>query len=1352
MKRFYTLLPIYLFLYVSLIYADEGQSVVGKYVSSGLEGKDFLIGFMQNEVEHSDKDASLSLVYCITSPYEGNVVTVTNNYTDESFTINLNRNQTEVFEADDEMENDEPSVRNKKSIRISSKFPILVYCYNYFNLSMDSYAALPIEQWGREYATFSMPLDDYEYSTSPNEFSFIKRKGQVLLISDSDNNTVQITTPVDLDDGRMAGSTSSIILNRNDVYIIEPAAIDKQEGDLTGINIRSTRPLGVLSGHQRSATNFSRRTPAISKDHLVEMLIPKEQWKTKYYTIPFFEGDAAATPSTYYKVLGSESDMIITSSSWGISDEYQINNLTDHVYIKDLEGPVLWESDKPFSVMQIMARNEINMGHRPFDPSFLNAILTNPVSNYLYFYIPRFANGQTNNEVSFFDKIGIVCTKSAVNFLKHNDKLIKDDYSYSPLNAQFMYVVINAVPGINTLATEAGAFSANSYGVNNQISYAHNLTGEQEEEVPYPSEIYTEYTEDCFSFECQVKSKSTVNQLGIKWVDIIASETYNMDYDIEYDAMDTVVYISGSLTNQSIPGKLTLEIVNEYGLGMKWSSSLNGFRINTKSGFDFGEYELGDSTCISDFIKNTNDFPIEIKNIILPNNQRLVVNPSDLLGKEILPGATEYISYCLVGTDISREELLDSVIYDFGCVQRTKTITGTVLVPESRLKGYEFAKTRVADVRCGNITLQNTGNQPNTIYRISWPENSSFTFDTTGRFPITLEPNDIYDLIGVCFHPEAVGDYNFEVTAINSLGIDMRDIVAGSSGEPKFESYEYDFGKIRTGLESEHTFSITNSGSYQGDLIYLESKISGEANMFDEGNVNDNIVESDEGGEVFRSISFKPTATGEFTNEYYFIVDPDYAESWQHDTILITFSGEGIEPEITSYSYDLGEHIVGDKIEIPKLLFDIGGNDSVVIKEINPLNPGDITSEDLNHHTLIAKREDNISGLISYNPTVDGIQSHAIEMVSDAGYGKQEQRDTAFITAMARPMPYLLSNSELEMVDITSCISDEYHVEVSLPENAAIDSLVLIPECSEITIPDNLERFRSDNSYNIPLAVNTKNSSYCESELEIYIHVDTIVSNRLIELDTIMKQPIIVEPYIPFFTNSVRMLPNPDNELSSIGEPVSVEYKITWEHDLPLNNQQNITIDLYYDHTLLDLLENTFSLMVGERVHNVTVKSNEGHMSFELPNNLVIGSGADDIVFTQSYLVLLNGKTSTDMDLSVTISDCFSPQLSTYTLNIDEVCDFHLRTVRFLSNLTNANFEYNALNKYLVISTDSDYPEKANFEVYNSSGQLVHVENFVIPSDKHEKNVNLSNYPSGTYFFRVRFSTDVINGKISLTN
>ena len=168
-----------------------------------------------------------------------------------------------------------------KAIRITADKPISVYVLNGKVFTSEGFLAIPTNVWGKEYIATTY----YDYN---------ERKpwaGGFISVSRENGTGVDITLrgegdpTVGTERGRRLGDTWQVELQEGDVYCVKGDGSTRAYFDVSGSLIRSNKPIGLLSFHQRSTMPNS--LPNASRDHLVEMTPPLQTWGKKYVTVEY---------------------------------------------------------------------------------------------------------------------------------------------------------------------------------------------------------------------------------------------------------------------------------------------------------------------------------------------------------------------------------------------------------------------------------------------------------------------------------------------------------------------------------------------------------------------------------------------------------------------------------------------------------------------------------------------------------------------------------------------------------------------------------------------------------------------------------------------------------------------------------------------------------------------------------------------------------------------------------------------------------------------------------------------------------------------------------------------------------
>ncbi|HOM04753.1 MAG TPA: IgGFc-binding protein, partial [Candidatus Kapabacteria bacterium] len=283
---------------------------------SNSQGYEFIVAFPQNEVASWTSGGDLFIFVSSAKPTVVELQNARTNGTiarktiSKPYSVVQFRTPTELNMARDEIRVPYETPQDNKAFRIvSSSSPISVYCLNTKSTTSDGYMAIPVASWGTDYIHACY----YDNNEGSNDQGFPYMGSGFVIMASENNTTVNIelkgrgAESSTTTSGRRIGDKWSVTLNRGQVYCVRGMANQDGEFDLTGSRIKSDKPIGLLSYHQRADL------PALissSRDHLIEMLPPVSSWGKTYATIqlqrPPFKGDlfriVAAENMTNYEV------------------------------------------------------------------------------------------------------------------------------------------------------------------------------------------------------------------------------------------------------------------------------------------------------------------------------------------------------------------------------------------------------------------------------------------------------------------------------------------------------------------------------------------------------------------------------------------------------------------------------------------------------------------------------------------------------------------------------------------------------------------------------------------------------------------------------------------------------------------------------------------------------------------------------------------------------------------------------------------------------------------------------------------------------------------------------------------
>jgi len=413
MKNF--LLLVTLFCFVTTQAKEDiviKQNVQSLVQHGDNEGKDFFVAFPLND--YKDHNQQNIAIY-VTSRFN-TVATVTNKNLGLSVTKAVKPNEITEFSdivggLDWSAEIIEFESVLEKGINISSEDPVKVYVLNSKAVTSEGYMAAPVRKWGTDYIHNS--FYDFKEQPDPRDWG-----GGFVVLASEDETEVTINLVDGANKtagfgqttfGRQHGDSIKVTLDRGEVYAVQGNGKTRGEFDLSGSQIISDKPIGLISYHNRTMI------PAVvvqnGRDHLLEMIPPVSSWGTEYHSI---ELDRKKDKGDFYRVVAGE-DNVIFNVTWydknnkdsighlgpitlqKKGDWFEYNNvgvLAPHDF-ESIRGVAHFESDKPMMVAQYSYSAEFDAANGNYDPFM---IVLPAIDQYTKDCIFQTPNNYSNNE------------------------------------------------------------------------------------------------------------------------------------------------------------------------------------------------------------------------------------------------------------------------------------------------------------------------------------------------------------------------------------------------------------------------------------------------------------------------------------------------------------------------------------------------------------------------------------------------------------------------------------------------------------------------------------------------------------------------------------------------------------------------------------------------------------------------------------------------------------------------------------------------------------------------------------------------------------------------------------------
>lgn len=255
-----------------------------KAEAQALAGKEFICGFMENEVNQgstlivylaSDRYATVD----ITIPLQGYAVTVNlvpDTVIDITIPLNLAAHAgSEIIEG--------------KAIFISSSDSILVYLLHRHSATSDGATVFPAEVNANSY-----------YAVTYKGRNIVNSMAEFLILA-HDSNTLVTITPTDTTaGGQLPGIPFNVVIHQGQSYQVQAMH------DLTGSLINTSKPVALFSGNK--LVNMPYDIPFhCCGDHLFEQMLPVNLWGNEYVTAPLMSRDSGDT----YRIIAKDDSTIV---------------------------------------------------------------------------------------------------------------------------------------------------------------------------------------------------------------------------------------------------------------------------------------------------------------------------------------------------------------------------------------------------------------------------------------------------------------------------------------------------------------------------------------------------------------------------------------------------------------------------------------------------------------------------------------------------------------------------------------------------------------------------------------------------------------------------------------------------------------------------------------------------------------------------------------------------------------------------------------------------------------------------------------------------------------------------------
>jgi len=879
------------------------ERVLPKRGSSSVEGTEFIVGFLQNEIYQASDYARLQIF--LSSQYDANVRIELPDGNIIRKRLSANTVDIETIPAFHQIRRSE--LVERKSITITSDVPIIVSLLNTLSQSTDSYTAIPTKHLGTDYISVCRPIDRYPImSVNSAWIDTIGRAGQFAIIATENATDIEIMPSTITETGRPADVPIYVRLNRGETFLVRARVDTTGRNDLSGSRVKSSKPIGFLSGHLRTSVPTNR---VYSKDHLVEMLPSLDKWGKRYATTPF----ALVRPQDpdRIRLIAAEDGTTITYTSPIGPGTITLDE--GEYFETGVSVPVLWESDKPFLVVQFMPSRYLPQDN--YDPAM---VVIPPIEQFVQSAIFQFPTLEINDDLGaaqqFYYYVNIVADSVAVPSLRLNGALVTDLAPIIQVNrvpgTSLRWAQVRLSQGAYSLTADRGTFSGIIYGTTLADSYAHIIG------MRYGPLLKIDNSPPRYALNVQcgnvtgyVTDTTAGDTAKITEIEVVTSQTKNYTWTIGLpkDSIGTSD-ITASVRDMWADAKLVVHTWDKNGNGKEWLFEYDAPNVTVPQFVDIDVVGGSGSFCAPLTIRNADSTPIHLRDVKISGDSRYsIAAPTD---RDTILGAGDSIvvTVCFTITSDTSAPRTAIVAVELPCNLQRTTIVRSASVAAITTRDHDFGDVLVGDTVCADIPVVNVGSVPVTIEDLAFGSLSQeFGIDSTATtLDSTILPGDTV-WIRVCYMPTDSVVSRRTDTIVSRPALGERYTVTGRGVRPNVHNIVIDWGRRRVGVQHDTTFTFMNSGQIETQISRF--RCEGDTASFPPGILfNQHVSIPEYSPSPPLSIAFLPDRDGNAEFRMVWLSD------WQpHDSIFVVLRGVGVQPALETYDIDMGDVIVGQQ-------------------------------------------------------------------------------------------------------------------------------------------------------------------------------------------------------------------------------------------------------------------------------------------------------------------------------------------------------------------------------------------------------------------------------------------------------
>ncbi len=786
-----------------------------------------MVGFMQNEIAERGSFSAYQTV-SIASRFSASVTIIS--MEGDTLRRTVKPYQVLTVEIDPYFEVVGEGVQ-RKGIEIFSTRPISVYGFSSKQQTSDGYLALPVSSWGTSYVTANYKLDHYDRQIPDNEMDSIPRRGEFAVIA-SEDNTVVTVYPSTMTLTKVAkGNAYTKTLRKGDIFQVQDGGSYRGYSDITGSIVTSNKPVGVLSGHVRTAVPYIYNT----KDHLIEMLPPRSALGKRYVAVPFGGrqgGDLVRVISTD---VGSTTVAFTTASGTVTQPMAAVGTFIDY----DMSEVTVISADKPVLVVQYSKAQAADPRNR--DTIFTNDVHFDPdlvvltpqeqfVNAAVFQTLPDTNSSNWWNRGRQFENhyFTIVAERDKFTTLMLNGKPLVLQPGFTsglvPSMPELQWGTLKVPGGGVYVLTGEALFGGYVYGLGLADSYAWPIgSGLRRNDVPDNDRPTLEATKLCGGYQVLAQDSGDAESGLLRvWLDSSASSNVRFETGVLIRG-DEMAIGTLSLVDPSKGG--TARVIAEDlahnldTLDLKLVSSMLTLSVEEVL---IAPAEPDQTYRQLVMIYNAGDEPITIDSLILGRGIPFSFDPYPVRGYVVKP--KQQLMLTVYFYSATAKDYNDTIFFWANCERFALPVKARMVVPGISTHDLDFGDVRVGTERCKEIVVRNPGlgTLRLDLAQILGPEFISFDLDF--KKPISVPPGDSVRFV-VCFRPSDTGSFGGSVTFTSNVDTVTVSHLTGRGIYPQLTLGGFDFGEMQVGDTACAVIPIANIGTDTAHMTGLDLEL-----------------------------------------------------------------------------------------------------------------------------------------------------------------------------------------------------------------------------------------------------------------------------------------------------------------------------------------------------------------------------------------------------------------------------------------------------------------------------------------------------------------------------------------------